>query len=475
MAESILVQISFTMDGVPQRILLDTVEATQITTSSTITTHPLTNGDIVADHMYKNPIILQLNGSFALSNNGSQQVYYKNLNRTLQSQLISTTNMMTVEALFERIKNEAILCDIVKLSKRIASVTPSSTQNASDIERGYRFQERKNMALTNISWTENISTLGFSFQFNQVTFAKLQSTPIKTVYKDVSTQQTQSESTYLDTSDSQLPVVANGEQVGSYMNSPLSVNEWASTELITAQVLKDKSYMSDDYYKKLIAGTYIASIGAGAGGAILVSKIATTLGLSASAAGPAGLIIAGAVAATGITVMIVKILKEQKNAEKIYKDFQSQKDMFDKFTDELHKELKNIDNWFTVYKITLNKPHQVYVSMKEFAGDDLTCTFTKETEGSPYKIMIKTKYTNERILDKSDISSYAASSFYDAKGKQLYSVTNKGVPGLYLIKPDPTSNTHDLTNYFLLKSTISHEDYSAKVRQAVINALKYYK
>lgn len=471
MAESIIVQISFTMDGVPQRILLDTVEATQITTSSTITTHPLTNGDIVADHMYKNPITLQLNGSFALSNNGSQQVYYKNLNRTLQSQLISTTNMLTVEALFERIKNEAILCDIVKLSKRIASVTPSSTQNASDIERGYRFQERKNMALTNISWTENISTLGFAFTFNQVTFAKLQSTPIKTVYKDVSTQQTQSESTYLDTSDSQLPVVANGEQVGSYMNSPLSVNEWANTDLIIAQVLKDKSYMSDDYYNKFALGSVVVSVGSG----ILVTHLLTSYGVALSTAGPVGLVVAGALAATGIIALIVSVIKEQNNAKNVYKDFQSQKDMFDKFTDELHKELKNIDNWFTVYKITLNKPHQVYVSMREFAGDDLTCTFTKETKSSPYKIMIKTKLTNEHILEKSNISSYAASSFYNAKGKQLYSVTNKGVPGLYLIKPDPTSDANDLTNYFLLKSTISHEDYQEKVRQAVINALKYYK
>lgn len=470
MAESIVVQISFTMDGIAQRILLDTVEATQITTFSTITTHPLTNGDIVADHMYKNPITLTLSGSFALSSNGSNQVYYKNLNRGTQSQLIASTNMLTVEALFERIKNEAILCDIVKLSKRIASVSPSSTQSASDTSRGYRFQERKNMALTNISWTENISTLGFTFQFSQVTFAKLQSTPIRTVYRDASTQQTQSESAYLDTSDSQLPTIVEGPKVGSYMNSPLSVSEWANTELIIAQVLKDKSYMSTDYYKNLISGTAIASVAV----PIAAAKLATLFGLSLSPLG--GLVIGAGVAVTGAIIIIVKTLKEQSNAKNIYKEFQLQKDMFNNFTDALHKELSNIDNWFTVYRISQNSSHQVYVNMRDVGGgDDLTCVFAKESNSSFYKIEVQIKNTNERILDKSNISSYAASSFYDAKGKALYSVTKKGVPALYLIKPDPSSDATNLTNYFLLKSTISHDDYCAKVKQAVINALKYYK
>lgn len=48
-------------------IILDTVNDTNITASSTVTEHPTVNGTPMADHMYKNPIDLTLNGTFSLN------------------------------------------------------------------------------------------------------------------------------------------------------------------------------------------------------------------------------------------------------------------------------------------------------------------------------------------------------------------------------------------------------------------------
>ena len=47
-------------------IILDTVNDTNITASSTVTEHPTVNGTPMADHMYKNPIDLTLNGTSRL-------------------------------------------------------------------------------------------------------------------------------------------------------------------------------------------------------------------------------------------------------------------------------------------------------------------------------------------------------------------------------------------------------------------------
>ena len=51
-------------------LILDTVKDNSINLSSTVTTHPMVNGDIVADHMYNNPSNENISGTFSL--NGSK-------------------------------------------------------------------------------------------------------------------------------------------------------------------------------------------------------------------------------------------------------------------------------------------------------------------------------------------------------------------------------------------------------------------
>lgn len=132
----------------PVSLILDTVEDTAIDATSTVTQHPTVHGTPMADHMYKNPIGLRLNGTFSL--NGKEGIVVKNCHGSLAR----------VEQLFERIKNEGILCVIVKV-KMDDNNTP-------------QFSYRENMVLSSIHWDEQINSLGFSFGFEEALRADVQ-------------------------------------------------------------------------------------------------------------------------------------------------------------------------------------------------------------------------------------------------------------------------------------------------------------
>ena len=127
------------MDGETKDFMFDYVEDTSTTVSSEITTHPLVNGDIIADHMYNNPIDMSFSGTFSLFGN-------KKYNFGTSDRLAN------IQETFERINREGIMCTLVKRSK-------GGDEN--------RFKVRKNMVLTSINWTEHQSSMDFSFQFNE--------------------------------------------------------------------------------------------------------------------------------------------------------------------------------------------------------------------------------------------------------------------------------------------------------------------
>ena len=67
MSAGIAYKITCTIDDKETTILLDTINETSVNTSSNLTQHPIVNGDMVADHMYKDPITISLSGSFSLN------------------------------------------------------------------------------------------------------------------------------------------------------------------------------------------------------------------------------------------------------------------------------------------------------------------------------------------------------------------------------------------------------------------------
>ena len=123
-------------------IILDTVKDTNISASSTVTEHPTLNGTPMADHMYKNPIDLTLNGTFSL--NGKKAILIDKAGKSLAR----------VEKLFEDIKDLGVLCTISKIKITDSAQTP-------------QFTVRRNMVLQSINWVEKINSLAFSFNFRE--------------------------------------------------------------------------------------------------------------------------------------------------------------------------------------------------------------------------------------------------------------------------------------------------------------------
>ena len=129
-----------------RKIYLENVSDSQIAKNITITTHPIVSGEEIADHYYKDPITMTINGVISL--NGSKS-------EVLEGSTVKGNPRMLrrFEEVFERVQNDGHLCDIVKIQRGESG--------------SYRFSKRENMVLTAISWTEGINTLGFNMTFTQ--------------------------------------------------------------------------------------------------------------------------------------------------------------------------------------------------------------------------------------------------------------------------------------------------------------------
>ena len=127
------------IDGEEENFLFDYVEDATTNLTSDITTHPLVNGDIIADHMYLNPSTVSFSGTFSLL--GNKKYDFGNTDR-----------LANIQEIFERIMKEGIMCTLVKMS---------STGDTS------RFKVRENMVLTSITWVERQTSMDFTFTFNE--------------------------------------------------------------------------------------------------------------------------------------------------------------------------------------------------------------------------------------------------------------------------------------------------------------------
>ena len=87
------------LDGEQQRFMFDYVSDNSTSLSSDLTTHPMVNGDMVADHMFKQPLTVTYSGKFSLY--GNKRTEYGKEDRLEQ-----------IQNIFERIKNEAIICEL---------------------------------------------------------------------------------------------------------------------------------------------------------------------------------------------------------------------------------------------------------------------------------------------------------------------------------------------------------------------------
>ena len=313
MSGQVACSISFRLDDKNQTILIDTIEDVDISLSSTITTHPVANGDLIADHMYKEPLSLTLKGAFGI-NSGTRFTTYS-----------GPQSLGYIQKLFERIKNEAVICKVMKLDNTLGPQYPSG-----------RFLVRNNLVLSQISWTEGINTLGFSFTFTEIMLV---------TYK----------SYQVNTDDRYLPSVELAEQ-RAFSQTFLS---WEKLDSLVISILYDAGLITQEFLQDvasnsgwIIGGVIGANVGIGSIIAMIVSGSAT--------AGPMGLAIGAAAAGItalgyGIYKIVDNIIKTAKYKIEAFTNYEKDKESFENFIGVIHTQVIEFVNNILVYEFDLGE------------------------------------------------------------------------------------------------------------------------
>ena len=132
-----------------------------VTATSNVVSHPLMNGDTISDHMYRNPTELNISGVFSLNGRNYKNKSYDFIGN-------SNDRLTNIQKVFEFIKNNAILCDIVTLEIDVDKPDPDDDSKSEYSSANTRFISRHNMALYNISWTEKLNSIQFRFSFKEI-------------------------------------------------------------------------------------------------------------------------------------------------------------------------------------------------------------------------------------------------------------------------------------------------------------------
>ena len=149
-------------------LMLDVVKTKNINASSTITNQPLQSGDTMSDHMYRNPTIFNVSGTFALNGENANDISYGFIGK-------ENDRLTQIETLLEKIKDEGYLCNLI---------TMSFDDNGKNDANNTRFKVRKNMALTNLTWSEKLNSIDYQLSFQEVITVDSIQTSEVTVDKD---------------------------------------------------------------------------------------------------------------------------------------------------------------------------------------------------------------------------------------------------------------------------------------------------
>lgn len=437
------------------RLYLSSVNDSTIDLSSNISQQPLANGDIVADHMYDLPATMSVAGSVELTN---------------ESILLQRGDFIEFQSLIERIKSEGILCTVSKIVATTGNV---------------RFSQRKNMALTRISWTERINSLNFTLSFTQALLA------------DVVTIVPASNDQYLpSTTEPQTlnftDVFLDPQEILTQINE-LSFAWGLFTEDVANLALSMLSNVGAS-----LAGAATGAIGgatAGAGIGAIVAAIAGAIGGSVVpgagtvAGGAAGGISGagigaaiGAAAGASIGYYLVAIpsfwklgesfgetikyqQEQQKKAQSDAEKLQEAKNLIE-FESEVFNTLQKLNEYFTVYKVTTNEEQECQVIF-----DDVSylAIFTKNSLTDGYRLTIVGQDGVDRCV-LPDISS-APSSFDDcSRSNKLFALDQSGRE-LYFINMN-VKNRNDLSNCYLVATKMTPDTFNQALTELIKSAFR---
>ena len=402
--------------------ILDTVDDTNVESSSVMTTHPIVTGDIVSDHIYNQPNSLTLTGVFSL--NGSKGIVVNQEGAKLEK----------VQTLFEKIKREGILCDIVKVH----------TTESNDV----RFKLHENMVLTRISWTEKINSLDFTFTFNQALLVDIEEYEIKK-------------------NDEYLPDITEPQT----LNFTDTLIDWDSINASISEMLKTENLITDGFltYLSGMSATSLVALGV----SLVVAKIVVSTFMVSKTVG----LIVGAIAASvavvyGIVNIIKRIINKNKykiEQFKLYKEEEKNRKEVKRycdFQDEIHKNLLQLNNSINVYNVGSDVQQECLLSIDD---NYYSFIFTKNNTTNTYGLVVKDM--NEITIGICNDISSSPTNFSQLNSTNSIFRTEGNGKYVYLICSNEDKSK--LTNYYIVVSSMNLDKYNEAVVNIIRNSLLY--
>lgn len=425
-------------------LVLDTVSESTVNANSVITTHPISSGDYVADHMYDNPDEISINGVFSL--NGNKGLVVDKAGSRLDN----------VQTIFEDIKRLGILCDAVKVH---------IVQNGTTSQQEARFKVRESLVLRNIVWTEGINSLKYSFNFTQVMLVEAQSYEV-------------------DMDDKFLPNITEPQT----LNFTDTLIDWNQLDATIVKVLTDTDILTANFLTMLqsMGHATIATMVGAALAAIIVAAMthcAVTTGIlsavlttsaAISATGAGAIVGAAIIVTTAIVVGIVKLVKDYKYRVKPFKKYLSDKKnnkevrRFGDLIGTLHDNLLVLNDAIKVYAVSSDEPQECMLSLDD---NYFIFTFTKNNTNGRYSLAVE-NFDAEQTAVKNDITSSPTNIGQLTSNNALFKTSSDGLY-VYLMYTGEESEEekNKLTNYYLMTSKIKMEDYNQAVTDIIKNAI----
>ena len=425
-------------------IHFDLVKGVNISSSSELTTNTMMNGDIIADHIYRKPVEVTIDGSYGEF--GNRNIRFSG----------PWDKLGNVEEYFENIKNQGYRCSIITRSR--------STEDDT------RFKTRENMVLTNIDWTHNQSSISFSLTFTEQKTASLQIQDIPYTEED-----------------EDGPDITDGV-VTSFTEDVLDWNVVYKAIII---LLDEDNMMTDDFKQELSECSSQAAIGAGLviGGAVAGGIMTALVGLGV--AGPGGWLLIGIGAVLGVIgygiYSWINGAQQAADLQRAQEKWGTEQFQYFEGDDERNEDelnrffsfvggvadyVKTLDNYITAYNIPTNSEQEMLIYIDD---DNYVFKFNKVSNSIGWNVRL-TNTAGTSLCDRrcwggalSDISQCL-----DKEGSYLYRTS--GRYRIYLMyrklnsdgSPDE-SGKNDLTNYFILISTINMEQFGELLNELIRN------
>ena len=418
--QSASVVMNFNLDESNYSVIMDTVNSLSVNESVNVTEHPLVNGDMVADHIIRQPNTYTLTGAFSMGN--KQGIVVNN----------GRIELNEIQSLFSRIMKEGILVNLYKI---VYNGDKSPT---------IRFTQKENLVITGINWDEKITSLGATFNFKQI-----QVTNVISYDEDID--------------DEFLPKV-----------EPLVTKNFSDTllnddEVIKAiiQVLYDNGFISIDFAKVFAnkSGELLAIGGATlVVGTIITASVAIVAG-TLSATG-IGVLIVGAIAiVAGIVYASIRIAKWCKFKHRPFeKGSDKEIERFTNMIQDMTDELKELNNYIKIYQVPSKDDFSSILSI-----NDTYYLFefnTNNTNGT--RRLTLSDINDNELAHIPDISS-SVDSYNDCTGSNALYVDKENNTYIHLVylPTEDKDGRKDLRNYAIIISAFNPEEFSTKFCQII--------